>query len=174
MAQYPVKAGHQKEVDFGMVFDACFDSHTKQGDWYCGTFGSMTKIRAKYDGKALLAETESDKTILPLVAKGDRDAMKKAIDTQTRWNEFLESVTGFDAKERKKKSEEETKKGAKAEAAREEEAARQRLRDKLAAQRGDKPAPAAATPAKPAATKAGAKPAAEKAAASKPATKPKK
>jgi hypothetical protein len=153
MAQYPVKAGQQKEVDFGMVFDACFDSHKMEGDWYCGSFGSMTSIRAKYDGKALLAETESDKTILPLVAKGDRDAMKKAIDTQTRWNEFLESVTGFDAKERKKKSEEEAKKGAKAEATREEEAARKRLAEKLAAQRAEKGLPAKAAPTAAAAAK---------------------
>ena len=138
MQTYRVKAGQQKQVDFGMVFDACFDSHKKEGDWYCGSFGSMTLIKAKYEGKGLVVDTESDKTILPLVAKGDKEAMKKAIDTQTRWNEFLESVTGYDAKERKKKAEEEAKKGAKADAEREAEAARKRLAEKLAAQRAAK------------------------------------
>lgn len=151
MQTYPVRAGHMSKVDFGMVFDACFERHAKEAEWYTGAFGSMPVIKAKYEGKELVVDTVTDKSILPLVAKGDREAMRVAMDTQQRWNEFLEAVTGYDAKERKKKSEEGAKKAAKAAAEREEKAARERLSAKLAERRGTSPAPPA--PAKKAPSK---------------------
>ncbi|MEA3191451.1 MAG: hypothetical protein QOD77_2033 [Thermoplasmata archaeon] len=111
---YPVKPGHAAKVDFGMVFDACFDAHEKEGDWYAGAFGSMPTIRARYEGKKeLQVDTVTDKSFAVKVAAGDKEALAVAMDTQRRWNEFLEAVTGYDAKARSKKIQEMAKKGAK-------------------------------------------------------------
>lgn len=111
MQSYPVKPGHAAKVDFGMMFDACFDSHKKEGDWYCGAFGSMPQIRARYEGKKeLQIDTLTDKTFAQKVAGGDKEALQVAMDTQRRWNEFLEAVTGYDAKARGKKAQEAAKK----------------------------------------------------------------
>lgn len=113
MQTYPVKPGHAGKVDFGMVFDACFDAHTMDGDWYCGAFGSMPSIKAKYQGKKeLVVDTVTDKSFVQKVAGGDREAFAVAADTQRRWNEFLEGVTGYDAKARGKKIQELAKKAA--------------------------------------------------------------
>jgi hypothetical protein len=113
MQTYPVKPGHAAKVDFGMVFDACFDSHKMDGDWYSGAFGSMPQIKAKYQGKKeLVVDTVTDKSFAQKVAAGDKQAFQLAADTQRRWNEFLEAVTGYDAKARSKKIQEMAKKGA--------------------------------------------------------------
>lgn len=116
MQTYPVKPGHAAKVDFGMVFDACFDAHKMDGDWYAGTFGSMPQIRARYKGKKELeVDTVTDKSFAIKVASGDKEAFQVAADTQRRWNEFLEGVTGYDTKARSKKIQELAKKGAKVE-----------------------------------------------------------
>jgi hypothetical protein len=113
MQSYPVKPGHAAKVDLPMVFDACFDAHKKEGDWLAGSFGSMPQIKVRYEGKKeFVVDTVTDKTFAQKVAGGDRDAMQVAMDTQRRWNEFLEAATGYDAKQRSKKIQEAAKKGA--------------------------------------------------------------
>ncbi len=114
MQTYPVKPGHAAKVDFGMIFDACFDSHKKEGDWHSGAFGSMPQIKARYEGKKeLQVDTITDKTFAAKVAGGDKQALALAMDTQRRWNEFLEGITGYDAKARGKKIQELAKKAGK-------------------------------------------------------------
>jgi hypothetical protein len=111
MQTYPVKPGHVAKVDLPMVFDACFDAHTMDGDWLCGRYGSMPQIKVRYDGKkAFVVDTVTDKGLALKVAAGDKEALQMATETQRRWNEFLESATGYDAKMRKKKMEEAAKK----------------------------------------------------------------
>ncbi|MHB8633757.1 MAG: DUF5611 family protein [Thermoplasmatota archaeon] len=113
MQSYPVKPGHATQVDLPMVFDACFDRHTKEGEWVCGAFGAMPTIRAKYASKKeLVVDTVTDKSVAQKAAGGDREAVERAMETHRRWNEFLESVTGYDAKARSKKAQEAAKKGA--------------------------------------------------------------
>ena len=113
MQSYPVKPGHAGKVSLPDVFDACFDSHKKEGDWLCGSFGSMPQIKVRYEGKKeFIVDTVTDKTFAQKVAAGDRDALQVAMDTQRRWNEFLEGATGYDAKQRSKKIQEMAKKGA--------------------------------------------------------------
>jgi hypothetical protein len=113
MQTYPVKPGHAAKVDFGMVFDACFESHKMDGEWFAGSFGSMPQIKAKYQGKKeLVVDTVTDKSFAQKVAAGDKEAFRLAADTQRRWNEFLEAVTGYDAKARAKKVQEAAKKAA--------------------------------------------------------------
>jgi len=113
MQTYPVKPGHAAKVDLAMVFDACFDKHTKDGDWLSGSWGSMPQIKVRYEGKKeLQVDTITDKSFAVKVAQGDREAMRIAVETQRRWNEFLESATGYDAKARSKKIQEMAKKAA--------------------------------------------------------------
>lgn len=113
MQSYPVKPGHAAKVNLADTFDACFDSHKKEGDWLCGKFGSMPQIKVRYEGKKeLQVDTVTDKSFALKVASGDKAAMEVAQDTQRRWNEFLEGVTGYDAKMRSKKIQEAAKKGA--------------------------------------------------------------
>ena len=52
------------------------------------------------------------------MAQGDDQAGQVAQDTHRAWNDFLEGVTGYDAKMRSKKVQEQAKKEAKAAAER--------------------------------------------------------
>ncbi|MEA3202965.1 MAG: hypothetical protein QOI63_631 [Thermoplasmata archaeon] len=113
MQSYPVKPGHVAKVNLPDVFDACFDAHKKEGEWLCGSFGSMPQIKVRFEGKKeFVVDTVTDKTFAQKVAAGDKDALAVAMDTQRRWNEFLEGATGYDAKARSKKIQEMAKKGA--------------------------------------------------------------
>jgi hypothetical protein len=113
MQSYPVKPGHAGKVSLSDVFDACFDSHKKEGEWLCGSFGSMPQIKVRFEGKKeFIVDTMTDKTFAVKVAAGDKEALQVAMDTQRRWNEFLEGATGYDAKARSKKIQEMAKKGA--------------------------------------------------------------
>lgn len=108
---YPVKPGHAAKVNLADTFDACFDSHKQDGDWLVGAYGSMPQIKVRYEGKKELhVDTVTDKSFAIKVASGDKQAMEVAQDTQRRWNEFLEGVTGYDAKMRSKKIQEAAKK----------------------------------------------------------------
>lgn len=121
MQEYPVKPGHASKVDFKMIFEAAFGSYEEDGDgWLEGGYGSMPKIRAKQDGKKkVLVDTETDKSYAVRMADGDEEAGQVARDTHRTWNDFLEGVTGYDAKLRSKKVQEQAKKEAKARAERE-------------------------------------------------------
>lgn len=113
MQSYPVKPGHAAKVNLADTFDACFESHKKEGDWLVSSYGSMPSIKVRYEGKKeLQVDTQTDKSFALKVAAGDKAALAVAMDTQKRWNEFLEGVTGYDAKTRGKKAQEAAKKSA--------------------------------------------------------------
>ncbi len=118
MQQYPVKPGHAGKIDFNMIFEAAFGSYEEDDGWLKGSYGSMPKIWAKQDGKKLLVvDTETDKGVAVAIGKGGAEAeqaMALAQDTHRAWNDFLEGVTGYDAKTRSKKIQEKAKKEAKA------------------------------------------------------------
>ncbi|HET6398680.1 MAG TPA: DUF5611 family protein, partial [Candidatus Thermoplasmatota archaeon] len=74
-------------------------------------FGTMPSIRARYEGKKeLQVDTVTDKSFAVKMAQGDTQAGEVAIETQRRWNDFLEGATGYDAKTRSKKIQEAAKK----------------------------------------------------------------
>lgn len=125
MQEYPVKPGHAGKIDFTMIFEAAFGSYEKQDDgWLQGSYGSMPVIRAKQDGKKkVIVDTETDKSYAVKMAEGDQEAGQVAMDTHRAWNDFLEGVTGYDAKTRSKKVQEQAKKEAKKQAEKEQEAA---------------------------------------------------
>lgn len=114
MQEYPVKPGHAGKIDFPMIFEASFGSYEEDDGWLKGSLGSMPKIWAKQDGKKkVVVDTETDKSIAIRMNQGDEEAGQIAVETQRTWNEFLEGVTGYDAKMRRKKAQEEVKKAAK-------------------------------------------------------------
>ncbi len=120
MQEYPVKPGHAAKIDFKMIFEAAFGSYEEDDGWLKTSYGSMPKIWAKQEGKKqVVVDTETDKTIAVRMAEGDEEAGQIAVDTQRTWNEFLEGVTGYNAKMRSKKAQEQAKKEAKAQAERE-------------------------------------------------------
>lgn len=120
MQEYPVKPGHAAKIDFNMIFEASFGDYEEDDGWLKTSYGSMPKIWAKQEGKkGVVVDTETDKSIAVRMAKGDGEAGQIAIDTQRTWNEFLEGVTGYNAKMRSKKAQEQAKKQAKEAAARE-------------------------------------------------------
>ncbi len=111
MQTYPVRRGQVVNTDLKMLFEAAFDSVSEDGEWLAGAYGTMTKIRVRYDGKTkLIVDTDTDKSFAKKVADGDSTAMEVAVDTQRRWNDFLEGATGYDTKTRKKKMEQAAKK----------------------------------------------------------------
>ncbi len=128
MQEYPVKPGHAGKIDFKMIFEAAFGSYEEDSEegWLKTSYGSMPKIWAKQDGKKkVIVDTETDKSIAVRMAEGDDEAGQIAMDTQRTWNDFLEGVTGYNAKMRSKKIQEAAKKEAKAKAEAEAKAAQE-------------------------------------------------
>lgn len=114
MQEYPVKPGHAGKIDFKLIFEAAFGSYDEDEDgWLQGSYGSMPVIRAKQEGKkAIKVDTETDKSYALRMAQGDEEATFVAKDTHRAWNDFLEGVTGYDAKTRSKKIQQAAKKEA--------------------------------------------------------------
>lgn len=107
MQEYPVKPGHAAKIDFKMIFEAAFGGYEEDDGWLKGGYGSMPRIWAKQEGKkAIVVDTETDRGVVLRMGQGGAaadEAMALAKDTQRAWNDFLEGVTGYDAKMRSKK-----------------------------------------------------------------------
>lgn len=71
-----------------------FGNVSRDGEWYISSYGAMNLIKVKIDGNQLLVETET----------GNVSDDSTAMDTIRAYNRFLESATGYNAKERKKLS----------------------------------------------------------------------
>lgn len=113
MQEYPVKPGTAAKIDFKAAFEENFENVSEDDGWLKGSYGSMPKVWAKQDGKKLVVvDTESDVSFAKRMAEGDSEAQQIAMDTQRRWNNFLETVTGYNAKMRGKKAQEKAKKQA--------------------------------------------------------------
>lgn len=117
MQTYPVRPGHAAKTDLKMLFEAAFDSCTEKDGWLTGKFGTLLDIKVKYEGKKeFVVDTVTDKSVAVAMAKGDEKAGELAKETQSRWNDFLEGATGYDAKTRSKKIQEAAKKSKDADA----------------------------------------------------------
>lgn len=106
-----MKPGHAGKIDFKMIFEAAFGSYTENDGWLEGSYGSMPSIRAKQVGKKIVTvDTVTDKSYVTKMAQGDAEATAIAQDTHRAWNDFLEGITGYDAKTRSKKIQKAAKK----------------------------------------------------------------
>jgi hypothetical protein len=110
MQTYEVKRGLPKKTDLKALLQQHFGSAREDAGWFAASFGAMPTIKAKYENEKLVVDTQNDPNLAPRIAKGDQDAMKLAMDTQRRWNDFLFGATGYDAKTRGKKAQAAVKK----------------------------------------------------------------
>ncbi len=105
MRDYEVKRKSRKLLEgegLKNIMAKYFQDVSEEGDAIAGSYGAMKKIKAKYDGKKLWVETETDPSASDEVA----------LDTVRTYNRFLEEATGYTAKERKKLANKMAKEGA--------------------------------------------------------------
>ena len=100
MQEYPIKRGHTKEFDRRMVegLEKFFGSGgAKENGHYIVAYGALARLEVWVGekGKTLVVDTESDRSI------EDDDVI---LDTNKRFRQYLEYVTGFNAKERAKRA----------------------------------------------------------------------
>ncbi len=93
MRLYDFKRGHKKTAEeIEAIMKEMFGEVKKEGDKMISSYKGLERIEVWLEGKKLAAETTSKKV-------DDKEAM----DTLRTWNDFLFRVTGYTAKERKKK-----------------------------------------------------------------------
>lgn len=90
MRGYPVKRGHKPDLE--QIMKECFNNVREENKMLVSSFGALKKIRVWMDAKKVFVETEMKTT-------DDETGLK----TIKAYNRFLESVTGYTAKERMKK-----------------------------------------------------------------------
>jgi hypothetical protein len=99
MQQYPVKRGFTKELESTMVnsLKVCFGVEPRRdGDHYIVQYGALKVLDVSIgsDGKSLIVRTESDSSVSDEVI----------LDTNRRFRQYLDFVTGYNTKERVKKA----------------------------------------------------------------------
>ncbi len=95
MRDYPIKRGFRKKLEgngLKEIMSEYFEDVRGNGEEITAKYGAMRLIKAKYDGKKLWVETDTDASVPDDVA----------LDTVRVYNRFLEKATGYTAKERKK------------------------------------------------------------------------
>ena len=105
MRDYPVKRTVKKKLagdGLKEIMERHFEGVKEEGDEITAHYGAMKSIKAKYDGKKLWVETDTDASA----------SDELALDTVRVYNRFLEEATGYTAKERKKLANKAAKEGA--------------------------------------------------------------
>ena len=106
MRDYEIKRGHYKNLEgdkLEKLMETLFGPVHKEGEWLVASFGALTFVKAKLEGK--------DK--LWVDSQTDRNAdMGVAQQTMGVWNDFLEAATGYNTKQRAKRAQEAAKKAA--------------------------------------------------------------
>jgi len=91
MRLYDFKRGHRKSLEeIAGIMEELFGGVKREGEHLVASFGTLERIEVWLEGSKMAATTS---------ARREGDAQK----TLKRWNEFLYRVTGYTAKERKKK-----------------------------------------------------------------------
>ncbi len=99
MRKYRFKRGYRPSTErLEEAMRSYFGSFEKKGDIYTVSYGGMKEMKAWFEGKLLCIETETDPAVSPDVAA----------DTVRKFNRFLEHLTGYTAKERRKQLQKET------------------------------------------------------------------
>ena len=105
MRAYELRRGHGKNIDgdkLRALAEQVFGSATQEGEKVISSFGAIERLVVWTDGKQLFVDITM-KTGVP-------DAV--ATETISRNNRFLESATGYTAKERGKRAQEAAKRSA--------------------------------------------------------------
>lgn len=96
MQRYPVRATHRGSLTTEAIAERAreqFGSAEIQGPSVSASFGAIAQLTVRVEGRELVV----DVTMNPKVPN------EVASETIARYNRFLESVTGFSAKERAKR-----------------------------------------------------------------------
>jgi hypothetical protein len=99
MQQYPVKRGFTKEIEATMIksLHTCFGVEPKHaGGHYTIQYGALKVLDVSIgsDEKSIIVRTESDTSVSDEVI----------LDTNKRFRQYLDLVTGYNTKERVKKA----------------------------------------------------------------------
>lgn len=106
MQEYEVKRGKTKDLQERIEagFTDIFETKPKLKDGrYTISYGSMAKLEV-YPGdgnKTVIVDTETNKDVLALP---DEEADKIILDTNKRFRNYLDLITGFTTKERVKRA----------------------------------------------------------------------
>jgi len=93
MRLYDFKRGHKKTLkEIATIMENLFGEVREENGHLFASYGGLEKIEVWLEGNKMAVETESKRVDSAL-----------AQETLKRWNEFLFLVTGYTAKERKKK-----------------------------------------------------------------------
>lgn len=91
MREYPIKKKHEMDSEkLELLMKEMFGNVRKEGEYYISSYGSLDYIKVKLSDKKFYAETKSNNN------------REKYHDTISRYNDFIEKVTGYTAAERKK------------------------------------------------------------------------
>ena len=104
MQTYAIRRGHYKNIEgvrLKDVMESTFGPAAEEGGKFVCSYGALTRIVAWADKAALHVDTQANPNV-------DNET---AVRTRQAWNSFLERATGFDAKQRAKRVQEDGKKG---------------------------------------------------------------
>ena len=115
MQEYPIKRGYTKEFVTRMVdgLAELFGKTAEENEGhYLITYGSFKRfeVYTGETGKTLVVDSDSDMTIFDRFT--EEEANEMVLDTNRRFRQYLEHVTGYNTKERKKNAEKAAKKAA--------------------------------------------------------------
>lgn len=102
MRSYKLKRGHFRHIEGEKLFELVnesFGNADRREDRISASFGAIEKLNVWTDGKSLFVDTTMNTTV-------DEET---AIGTRRRFYDFLEKATGFTAKQRAKKAQQEAK-----------------------------------------------------------------
>ena len=115
MRSYDIKRGHWKKLEKGGLRKKLVETFGDVSDddaWHVASYGALKQITVRMVSKS---EIELDTQLDP------KAALEVATKTHQHYNTFLESITGFNAKQRADRAKAKAKAEAKAKAAAEKE-----------------------------------------------------
>lgn len=96
MQNYPVRTAERRNLNLPAleeVLRSCFGEAHVEGEWAVSSYGAISRLAVRPAGRELTV----DPTMNPKVAED------VARETIRRYNQFLETATGFSSKERAKR-----------------------------------------------------------------------
>lgn len=114
MQEYPIKRGFTKGMEERMIegLETYFGVRPEEKDGhYFISSGSFSRLETYVSDKKLVVDTVSDSDLYAKMEEAEADEV--VLKTNKQFRAYLEFVTGYNTKERKKKAEQEAKKAGK-------------------------------------------------------------
>ncbi|HYB78327.1 MAG TPA: DUF5611 family protein [Thermoplasmata archaeon] len=96
MQKYPVRAADRKNLTLPAleeILRGCFGEARTEGDVAVAVYGAISRLAVRPEGRELWVDPKMNPQVTEDVAR----------ETIRRYNQFLETATGFSAKERAKR-----------------------------------------------------------------------